>query len=120
MNMKSITTVELAKELLERAETCDRLLTRLNSLVDEVTAPPAKATGGKSVRTKRSYRSAEEFTAHLKAAGRPLTVVEIARRTGWTKSAVAGYCRRLTQTGQVRMLGSSKPHAFAMAEGDGA
>lgn len=122
MDLKKVSTEALARELLARAEQCDRLLGKLNGLFDEVTTPaaPTKRTAAVEPSPTKRRRGGRvknvEVLTELIAAGRPLTVNELAKKGGWTPAVVHAHLRRAYGLKQVDQIGVTKPYAYRPTE----
>jgi hypothetical protein len=118
MDLRSVSTAELARELLSRAEHIDALL----SLVDAArTAPAAAPTasngthrprGGGRGRTRVRALDVEDA---LREAGRPLTAPELMRKLNATSGVVSGHLRRAVALRRVVTLGAGRPRAYALS-----
>src|SRR5262245_29567403 len=106
MNLKEVSTVDLAKELLDRVQHVDAALAILQggALARELPEKPA---------ARGPYRlTSHDVEAALVAADKPMTSPALAKRLKATVGAVSGHLRRLAEAGAVTLVSNRKPFLY--------
>jgi DNA-binding transcriptional ArsR family regulator len=113
MNLKHISTVDMVKELLARAEHMDALLALVNSGVARMEIQPPPTAGTRRTRSVRIKK--DEFLQALSKMPLPKTGTQLARQLKLSLNSVNNHLRMLERAGKTRRVGNSRPVLWELA-----
>lgn len=115
MSIKNISTVELVKELLSRAEHVDAVMELIESRVAVRTIKPEPILNRVAKRPERRRVSREEFWNEAKKSSIPRTAYQLAKPLGVTYATAYAHTRRLISEGKMRAIEGSYPVLYEVA-----